>query len=109
MDTRGNAHHAARHLQRHGTRAVILVTHDLHMPRALKHFRQAAPGVLIIPAPLQRLPSEGHRSSNRIGDRLSDRLGDRLDDRLGDWLPSVQGSARGHYLVYEILGRLAGR
>jgi uncharacterized SAM-binding protein YcdF (DUF218 family) len=109
MDTRGNAHHAARHLQRHGTRAVILVTHDLHMPRALKHFRQAAPGVLFIPAPLQRLPSEGHRSSNRIGDRLSDRLGDRLDDRLGDWLPSVQGSARGHYLVYEILGRLAGR
>jgi uncharacterized SAM-binding protein YcdF (DUF218 family) len=83
MDTRGNAHHAARHLQRHGTRAVILVTHDLHMPRVLKHFRQAAPGVLFIPAPLQRLPSEGDRSSNRIGDRLGDRLGDRFGRSVG--------------------------
>ncbi len=117
MDTRGNALHAARHLRQHGTRAVILVTHDLHMPRALKHFRQAAPDVLFIPAALQRLPSEGNRQNGRLEDRLEDRienrsedrLGDRLGKQLGDWLPSVQGSARGHYLVYEILGRLAGR
>lgn len=89
LDTRGNAAHSARHLLQRGTRAVVLVTHDLHMPRALQHFRHAAPGVLFIAAPLQQLPGDG--------------------GQLADWLPSAEGAARGHYLLYELLGRLAGR
>lgn len=87
VDTRGNAHFSALEIKRRGTRAVILVTHGLHMPRALAHFRRELPGVEVVPAAVWR---EAHE-----------------DGRLSDFLPSVEGMGRGSYLAYEILARLA--
>jgi len=71
-----------------GVRKVVLVTHGLHMPRALRAFREANPGVEFRPAPVMR--------------------GFELPQRLENFLPSATGAQRGRYLVYEILGWLAG-
>ncbi len=87
-DTRSNASESAKLLQARGMQRLLLVTHDLHMPRALAHFRQALPGVDIVPAP----------------------LGQRADDawRPGDFLPSAEAARRSAYLGYELAARWAG-
>lgn len=87
-DTRGNARFSAEHLRQHGTRHVLLVTHALHMPRALRHFRRAAPSVELLPAPVSYPAGK--------------------DWRLTDWLPSAEGAARGAYLVYEATALVMG-
>lgn len=87
-DTRGNAKHSAAELRRRGTRKVLLVTDDLHMPRALKHFRQSAPDVEFIAAPLARAAGD--------------------DWRWQDYLPSQRGAQRASYLAYELAARVAG-
>ncbi|WP_416757519.1 YdcF family protein [Roseateles sp. So40a] len=87
-DTRENAQFTAALLKDRPVRRVVLVTHDVHMRRALQAFRQALPPeVEIIPAPLG-LPLPGY-----------------------DWrdlLPSQDGIARARYLGYEWLGYIAG-
>ncbi|MCZ8235811.1 MAG: YdcF family protein [Inhella sp.] len=88
IDTRGNAQLSAPVLQAQGVRKVVLVTHGLHMPRALRAFREANPGVEFRPAPVMR--------------------GFEPPQRLENFLPSATGAQRGRYLVYEILGWLAG-
>lgn len=88
IDTRSNASRSAPLLRQRGVQRLLLVTDDLHMPRALQHFRTALPGVTIVPAPLgQRPDAEG---------------------RLLDWLPSSEAARRGAYLVYELAARLVG-
>jgi uncharacterized SAM-binding protein YcdF (DUF218 family) len=88
VDTRGNAKHSATELRRRGTRKVLLVTDDLHMPRALKHFRQAAPDIEFIAAPLAKAAG--------------------VDWRWQDYLPSQRGAQRASYLAYELAARIAG-
>ena len=89
-DTRENAAFSHELLKAHGVKTVLLVTHDLHMPRALQAFREAVQGQIeIVPAPV------GLRR-----DAMSE---------FSDWTPSAEGFARVRYAVYEWLGRLAGR
>jgi uncharacterized SAM-binding protein YcdF (DUF218 family) len=88
VDTRGNARHSAVELHRHRSRKVLLVTDDLHMPRAIKHFRLAAPELEFVAAPLMQ----------HAGD----------DWRWQDFLPSSRAAQRAHYLAYELAARLAG-
>jgi uncharacterized SAM-binding protein YcdF (DUF218 family) len=87
-DTRGNARLSAKLLAQHRVRRVLLVTDDLHMPRALAHFRAAAPEVEFLAAPLQQEHQPEHR--------------------LDAWLPTLRGMERGNYLAYEWVARIVG-
>lgn len=87
-DTRENASFSAAMLRDKSIRRVILVTHDVHMHRAIRAFREALPAdVELIAAPLG-LPLEGYE--------------------WRDLLPSQDGTARARYLGYEWLGYIAG-
>ncbi len=72
---------------------LVLVTHDLHLPRALRHLRQArdAAGMNfeIVPAPVGQ-PVE------------------RPQWKLGDYMPRPDAIARTRYALREWLGLLAG-
>ena len=88
-DTRENASLSLPMLKADGVKKVVLVTNDLHMPRALQDFVDVAQGQMeIVPAPV-----------GLVADGLSE---------PGDWCPSVDGFERVQYAVYEWLGRLAG-
>lgn len=87
-DTRENALYSAELLQGTGIKRVLLVTHDVHMHRAMRAFRAALPPeVELIPAPMGL-------------------AGPGWDWR--DLLPSHDGIARARYVGYEWLGTLAG-
>lgn len=87
-DTRENARYTAELLRGQPVRRVVLVTHDVHMRRALRAFREELPpGVELVPAPM--------------GLALS-------GFEWRDLLPSQDGTARARYLGYEWLGYLAG-
>lgn len=88
-NTQQNARFSAGLLRQHGVKKLVLVTHALHMPRALAHFRAEMPELEILPAPLHRDPTPGWH--------------------LGQWLPSADAAKQGSYLVYEWVARLAGR
>jgi len=89
-DTRENAQFSLELLREQGLRTLVLVTHDLHMPRAARAFRQAAvgSGLTIVEAPV------GLRA-----DAMSE---------ISDWCPSSPGFARVRYAIYEWLGLLVG-
>lgn len=86
-DTRENALFTAEMLRDKPIRRVILVTHDVHMRRAMRAFREALPpDVELVAAPMGlSLPGFEWR----------------------DLLPSQEGIARARYLGYEWLGYLA--
>lgn len=92
-DTRENALLTVRMLRGEQVGRIVLVTHDLHMPRAVRHFERARDaaelGFEIVPAPVGITePYEPWA--------------------IGDYLPSPQGIARFRYAVREWLGLLAG-
>ncbi|MFN4115916.1 MAG: YdcF family protein [Inhella sp.] len=87
-DTRSNARLSAPLLRQHGVRRLLLVTSDLHMPRAIAHFRRELPELELIPAPLSQQPGVGRR--------------------LGDFLPNADAARRAAYLSYELTARLVG-
>jgi uncharacterized SAM-binding protein YcdF (DUF218 family) len=66
-----------------------LVTHAAHMPRTLRAFREANPGVEFRAAAVMRDRDPA--------------------DSLAEWLPSATGAQHGRYLAYEVLGFLAGK
>lgn len=72
---------------------LILVTHDLHEPRARRNFERARDaaglGFEIVAAP--------------VGAPVTD-----VPWALGDYLPSLAGIARSRYVLHEWLGLLAG-
>ena len=83
-DTRENATLSLAMLKDDGIKTLVLVTHDMHMPRAERAFVAAAAGQMIIvvaPVGLQR-------------DAMSE---------LSDWMPSGEGLSRVRYAVYEWL------
>ena len=92
-DTHENALRMVDLLRDQGVGRLVLVTHDLHMPRSLAHFRQArdAAGLRfeIVPAPTG-MPYRVH------------------DRGLVDFYPTPGGIARFRYAVREWLGILAG-
>lgn len=91
-DTRGNARASLPMLAREGVTDVLLVTHAVHMPRALRAFREAAElsggAITITPAPVGTAASS--------------------DLPLLDWLPSNEGHRRVREALHEWLGLLAG-
>jgi len=88
-DTRENAALSLVLLKADGIKTLVLVTHDLHMPRAQRAFVSAAAGqinIVVAPVGLQR-------------DAMSE---------LGDWMPTGEGLKRVRYAVYEWLALRAG-
>jgi len=57
-DTYGNAVEAAAWARFHHYRRILLVTARYHMPRSMVEFRQAMPGVVIVPFPVD--PESAH-------------------------------------------------
>jgi uncharacterized SAM-binding protein YcdF (DUF218 family) len=70
----------------------VLVTQAYHMPRALRHFENAAaaggPALRLTAAPMDKTP-DGHLQAM-------------------DWLPSLQGYENTRLNLHEWLGRLVG-
>ena len=89
-DTRENALRTVALLRADGIERIVLVTHDLHMQRAVRNFERAATGsnLVIVPAPMS-LPNPG-----------------RL--RASDWLPRADYLDDTNYALHEWLGLLAG-
>ena len=91
-DTHENAVNTLALLRPAGIREIVLVTHAMHMPRALREFRAAAAAdpasapVRVTPAPMgQAWPA---------------------DSALLRWLPSSEGTLRMRAALHEVLGRL---
>lgn len=92
-DTRENALRTVEMLRPEGVGRLVLVTHDLHMPRALGHFERARDGsglaFELVPAPV---------GSTRQFPEWA----------LSDYYPTPHGAARMRYTLREWLGLLAG-
>jgi uncharacterized SAM-binding protein YcdF (DUF218 family) len=88
-DTRENAAYSVPLLKEQGIRRVLLVTHQAHMPRALRAFEQAAQGSIAFeaaPVDIIRPP---------LGDAAT-------------WMPSRYGFTRVNIVLHEALGLLFG-
>lgn len=92
-NTHENARFTLQRLRGLDIGRLILVTHDLHEPRALRNFEQAraAAGLAfeIVPAPVGAIDRAAPWAP-------------------GDFLPSLAGIARSRYVLHEWLGLLAG-
>jgi uncharacterized SAM-binding protein YcdF (DUF218 family) len=94
--TRENARLAYPMLRKDGVRRIVVVTHQMHMPRALLHLQQqrAAAGetqtVEIVAAPVATPVA-------------------RAESSLSDWMPTFQGGVRVRYALYEVLAGWAAR
>ena len=69
-----------------GIEGVFLVTHAMHMPRAIEVMERA--GVTAIPAPTRFF----HKDDDK--------------EALSDWLPSARAMQYSYYALHEYLGRL---
>lgn len=88
-DTRENAAYSVPLLKAQGIQRVVLVTHQAHMPRALRAMEQVAGGAINFePAPVG--VAQGSL------------------DRLSAWLPSREGFAGVHVALHEAFGLLFG-
>lgn len=87
LDTEGNARYSAALLHNAGIQRIVLVTHALHMRRAMAEF--AAAGMEVIPAPTGFL--------GRFG-------GDEPRLAFTDWLPGSGAAYAGWFAAHEWLG-----
>lgn len=88
-DTRENASHSVALLRQSGIRHIVLVTHGVHMPRALHAFEAAAQGEMQIePAPMG--------------------LAQQVDLPALGWLPSTMGTIDVRAILRELIGRAVG-
>lgn len=88
-DTRENAKLSLPLLQAAGVKHVVLVTHVMHLPRALRAFQAQAPaGLELIPAGVDYRPDTPWT--------------------WGDMLPSSPGFRKNRYVWTEVLGLLSG-
>lgn len=88
-DTGENAALTLPLLRKDGIKTLVLVTHDMHMPRSLQAFRrEAGDAITVVAAP----------------------VGQRRDaiSTWQDWRPSSSGLARVNYAVYEWIAQVAG-
>jgi len=89
-DTHENAQLSMAMLRADGIQTVVLVTHDLHMPRAMRAFSQANPSQMrLVAAPV------GYRRDGPFD--------------WQDWSPTEEGLPRVRYAIYEWLGQISGR
>ena len=88
-DTRENAIRSVALLRRAGIRHIVLVTHAVHMPRAMADFEQVAGEDVRIEA----APMGGARS---------------LERPVLKWLPSADGATDVRDILRELLGRALG-
>jgi len=88
-DTRDNARFSARLLSAAGVKRVVLVTHAMHMRRAVGEF--SAAGLEVVPAPT------GYYD------------GGRDDSGFKYWLPNSAAAQFGWFACHEWLGLLAQR
>jgi uncharacterized SAM-binding protein YcdF (DUF218 family) len=92
-DTHENAVRTLALLRPEGVRRIVLVTHDMHMPRSLRNFQRArdAAGLSIelVPAPVGVLRKQPQWVA-------------------GDFYPTAGGIAKTRYALREWLGLLAG-
>ena len=88
-DTRENAAYSVPLLKEQGVRRVVLVTHQAHLPRALRAFEAAAQGgISFVPAPMAIVePNLAEPTA---------------------WLPSRQGFAGVNIVLHEAFGLLFG-
>jgi uncharacterized SAM-binding protein YcdF (DUF218 family) len=91
-DTSENASRSLALLHEAGIRHVVLVTHDLHIPRAVAAFARAQ----------QRSGLAIQVTAAPMGQREPGRL------TWAHWLPSGAGLNGTRYVLHEWLGRLAG-
>jgi uncharacterized SAM-binding protein YcdF (DUF218 family) len=88
-DTRENAAYSVPLLKEQGIRRVVLVTHQAHMPRALRAFEEAAQGAIsFVPAPVAIIQPPF--------------------DQVTAWLPSRYGYTSVNIVLHEALGLLFG-
>ncbi len=88
-NTLENARFSAEILRSQRIRTIALVTHALHMARAVGSFRRC--GIEVVPAPMgYYLPSPGRQG-------------------LGYWIPSPASVCQSAHALHEILGRIAYR
>jgi uncharacterized SAM-binding protein YcdF (DUF218 family) len=94
-DTRENAIDTLALLRPAGIRELVVVTHGLHMPRALREFMAAAraataagSAAVAVPVAITAAPmgQAGHGGFNLL-----------------DWFPSGQGALRMHEVLHEVL------
>jgi uncharacterized SAM-binding protein YcdF (DUF218 family) len=88
-DTRENASYSIALLKRSGIRHIVLVTHGVHMPRALRAFEDAARGEMRIEAAPMGLAQH-------------------VDRPLLRWLPSASGTIDVRAILRELVGRAVG-
>jgi uncharacterized SAM-binding protein YcdF (DUF218 family) len=92
-DTRENAIRTLALLKQEGVGRIVLVTHDMHMPRSMRNFERAraAAGMSIelVPAPVGVLRKQPQWVA-------------------GDFYPTARGIAQTRYALREWLGLLAG-
>ena len=84
-NTQENADNVTRMLAAEGIGAALIVTHALHMPRALEAFERA--GMIVYAAPTGFKAGAGGRG-------------------VFDWLPSIEGLAESTRALHEQLGRI---
>ncbi len=84
LNTYENAQFSSRILKGAGIGEILLVTHALHMPRAVEAFEKS--GMKVIPAPT------GMMSPNREFD-------------FRDWMPTASALQMNFYAMHELLGR----
>lgn len=88
-DTRENASRSVFTAKQAGVDHLLIVTHDWHMPRALRAFRRAADGALTVEAAPMGLAERQQMP------RLA-------------WLPSTAGITHVRQVTHELIGLLAG-
>lgn len=93
-DTRGNARETIARLKGAGITKLLLVTHDLHQPRALKAFRVES-------------YAQTHGEIEVVAAPITWRQEPMM--RWLDWTPSSEGFTRIRYTAYEWLALAAGR
>jgi uncharacterized SAM-binding protein YcdF (DUF218 family) len=95
-DTHENAANTLALLRAAGIREVIVVTHGLHMPRALREFNAAAASASASASEPMRIVAAPMGQSTASGSTLL------------DWLPSGDGALRMHEVLHEVLAALGG-
>jgi len=94
-DTHENAANTLALLNPAGIRELVVVTHGLHMPRALREFKAAA-AAAPASAPLRITAAPMGQSTTAATGLL-------------DWLPSGEGAQRMHEVLHEVLAAIGDR
>jgi uncharacterized SAM-binding protein YcdF (DUF218 family) len=95
-DTHENAANTLALLRPAGIRELVVVTHGLHMPRALREFNAAAAASASASGPMRITPATMGQASASTSALL-------------DWLPSGEGALRMHEVLHEVLAAIGDR